>query len=70
MGTICLDDYRVLMTPEFIAEQSKTELNFGDWRPGRYAWKFENIHPINSPKIKGHQGLWSKDIKDFGTLII
>ena len=48
------------MTPEFIAQQSQTELKSGDWQIGRYAWKLENVQPITEPlAIKGKQGLFN-----------
>ena len=50
----------VEMTPEFIAQQSQTEILCGDWQPGRYAWKLENIQPITEPfAVKGKQGLFN-----------
>ncbi len=48
------------MTPEFIAQQSQTEILCGDWQVGRYAWKLENIQPITEPfAVKGKQGLFN-----------
>ena len=48
------------MTPEFIAQQSQTEILCGDWQLGRYAWKLENIQPITeSFAVKGKQGLFN-----------
>lgn len=50
----------ILITEDFIKAQSQTEINFGDWRIGRYAWKLENIRPLTKPqKISGKQGLWN-----------
>lgn len=52
----------VLMTEELIACQNQPELDFGDWRPGRYAWQLENIRlPQQKTKISGRQGLWNFD---------
>ena len=32
---------------------------FGDFSPGRYAWKLENVRPFDKPvPAKGHLGLW------------
>ena len=48
------------MTPDSIAEQSRTEILCGDWQVGRYAWKLENIQPITEPfAVKGKQGLFN-----------
>ncbi len=50
----------IQMTPEFIAQQSQTEILCGDWQVGRYAWKLENIQPITEPfAVKGKQGLFN-----------
>ncbi|MFB2983878.1 DnaB-like helicase N-terminal domain-containing protein [Microseira sp. BLCC-F43] len=47
------------MTPELIAEQSETELLCGDWKPGRFAWKLENVRRLEIPiPARGYQGLW------------
>lgn len=50
----------ILMTPEFIAAQDPTETDFGDWQPGRYAWKLENVRVLECPaRVSGKQGLWN-----------
>ena len=49
-----------LMTEDLVAAQSETETDWGDWVPGRYAWKLENIRVLPAPApAKGHQGLWN-----------
>ncbi|MBW4661017.1 MAG: ASCH domain-containing protein [Drouetiella hepatica Uher 2000/2452] len=41
-----------------IETASDLERAVGDWRPGRYAWKLENIRPIANPiYYRGRQGL-------------
>lgn len=48
------------MTEEFIAEQSAQEIEWGDWRPGRWAWKFENLMKLETPiPAKGYQQIWN-----------
>lgn len=37
------------------------EIAFGDYSPGRFAWKLANIRPIHSPIIAGKQGLFEVD---------
>ena len=38
------------------------ELFFGDYTPGRYAWKLENVQSLAEPiPAKGHQQLWNWD---------
>jgi hypothetical protein len=38
------------------------EPRFGDFTPGRYAWKLENIRPVVPFSVKGKQGLF--DVPD------
>ena len=54
----------ILMTEDFIKSQPQTEIDFGDWRPGHYAWKLDNIKVLEKPiKATGKQGLWNFDLK-------
>lgn len=48
----------ILMTEEFISQQSQTELRCGNWQVGRYAFKLENVRAIAPISAKGSQGLW------------
>lgn len=48
----------ILMTEEFIGQQSQKELRCGDWEVGRYAWKLENVRAIEPISATGKQGLW------------
>ncbi|AUB34205.1 PUA-like domain [Nostoc flagelliforme CCNUN1] len=53
----------ILMTEEFISQQSETELKCGLWEPGRYAWKLENIQILPEPiPARGKQGLWNIEL--------
>lgn len=36
-----------------------TELRFGDYTPGRYAWELANVRLIEPIPAKGRQGLWN-----------
>lgn len=39
---------------------TETEMLFGDWTPGRYAWEFQNVKIFDKPiSAKGKQGLWN-----------
>lgn len=50
----------ILITEDFAASVSPEERAFGDWTPGRYAWKLEEVEILASfPDIKGKQGLWN-----------
>jgi phage N-6-adenine-methyltransferase len=52
-----------LMTEEFINQQSETELRCGLWKPGRYAWKLENVQILPEAILaKGKQGLWNIEL--------
>lgn len=38
------------------------ELHFGDYTHGRWAWKLENLRPLNTPVVcKGQRTLWNLD---------
>lgn len=48
------------ITPRERDRQTQLELDCGDWRTGRWAWKLENIEAIEPPiPMTGHQGLWN-----------
>jgi len=53
----------IKMTPDFITQQSEKELLLGDWKPGRYAWKLENVRSINNFPVKGQQGIFQIEEK-------
>ena len=60
---ICDLEDCILMTEEFIKAQDKTEIDFGDWRVGRYAWKLKIIETLAEPKlVRGYQGLWNLEL--------
>jgi activating signal cointegrator 1 len=53
----------ITMTQAFIKEQPQTELDTGDWRVGRFAWKLHNIRRIVPPMpITGKQGLFNAEV--------
>ncbi|HEY9610491.1 hypothetical protein [Allocoleopsis sp.] len=44
------------------SELSDLEITVGDWQPGRYAWRLENVKALAEPiPYKGKQGLWVPD---------
>lgn len=51
----------IQMTASTIQSQPQLERSVGDWQPGRYAWKLENIQAINPIPARGKQGLWIPD---------
>lgn len=55
--TDCLE-----MDEELIASMSPLELLLGDWQPGRFAYKLENVRALDQPvEVSGAQGLWNLD---------
>ncbi|BAY20092.1 hypothetical protein NIES21_59620 (plasmid) [Anabaenopsis circularis NIES-21] len=51
------------MTEAFIKQQSQTELDTGNWRVGRFAWRLDNIRWIVQPlPITGKQGLFNVEV--------
>ncbi len=54
----------IRMTSRFIDEQPPQEIDTGDWRVGRFAWKLENIRRIVPPiRITGKQGLFNAEVE-------
>jgi len=51
-----------VMTEASIAAQTPLERACGDWRAGRYAYRLENVQPLEAPvPASGKQGLWRLD---------
>jgi len=49
----------VLMTPEFISQQSEAERSCGNWEVGNWAWQLENLRVLVRPvPAIGKQGIW------------
>lgn len=47
------------MTPELIAKQTPQEFEWGDWKPGRFAWVLRPLEWLKTPiKARGHQRVW------------
>ncbi|MCT7958856.1 ASCH domain-containing protein [Laspinema palackyanum] len=60
----------VLMTEEFIEQQSELERLCGNWQPGRFAWQLENIQKIDPIPCQGKQGLWIPNKELIAKLIL
>lgn len=62
-GAVCVVDLVAIyrtgdMTPKHIG----TDEPFGDFSPGRFAWKLENVRAFKEPfPVKGKQGLFEVD---------
>jgi hypothetical protein len=49
----------IYATRELFLKLSKQERDFGDFTPGRYAWRIQNMRMLEEPiPVKGQQGLW------------
>jgi activating signal cointegrator 1 len=49
-----------LFEPDWLAALSAQERAFGDYSPGRWAWRLENVRPIRHPiPARGYQFLWN-----------
>lgn len=54
----------IQITKDFISKQSKTEIEFGNWQVGNYAWKLKVVKKLNGySKVKGQQGLWNIELE-------
>lgn len=48
----------IKMTESLIKMQTPDELAWGDWRPGGFAWRLENVRALQTPiPWRGQQGL-------------
>jgi hypothetical protein len=60
----CQRTYRTIYTgspPKTFAgkeEVLETDLPFGDFSPGRFAWKLENVRKLHPFSVRGRQGLF------------
>jgi hypothetical protein len=48
----------ILPTEKVITELSERERAFGNYAPGRYAWRLDQMRPIHPWPARGQQGLW------------
>lgn len=46
------------------AAASSEDFDLGDWSPGRFAWKLDDLNVIEPVALKGHQGLWWADLPE------
>lgn len=61
IATAYLTDVMPADTP-YTLRLAQFELEFGDYSPGRFAWRLENIVPLLTPiPARGQQGLWLWD---------
>ncbi len=50
----------IRITPEYVAKLDYDELQLGDYTPGRFAWKLEDVKAFPEPiPVRGRQGLWN-----------
>lgn len=50
-----------IRTSHGIYKPTYRERMLGDWTPGRYAWEFSDMRPVDPIPAKGKQGLWTWD---------
>ncbi len=49
-----------LITEEDLEDVTEEEQIFGDWRPGRYAWRCRDPEYLTEPvPVSGQQGIWT-----------
>lgn len=51
----------IVPTEKIVWDLSPAERAFGNYAPGRFAWKLEQVRPIHPYPFRGQQGLWSLD---------
>jgi activating signal cointegrator 1 len=51
-------------TATMTTEQIGTDAPFGNFQPGRFAWKLENLRAIEPFAVKGRQGLFNVEVSD------
>lgn len=52
----------VIATYPHMAVEWPTQMPYGDFTPGRFAWLLRDVQPLERPiKATGHQGLWNWD---------
>lgn len=46
---------------------AQIEIEFGDYRPGRWAWVLDRVRPVEPVPCRGHQGVWEvpADLLDY-----
>jgi hypothetical protein len=55
-----LDLIEIYQTEQVFLEPMGTEQYFGDFSPGRFAWKLENVRRFKAPPVvRGKQGLFN-----------
>ena len=52
-------------TQQLVETISPTERLLGDWSPGRWAWRLDQVRLLQTPVwTRGYQGLWQCEISD------
>lgn len=46
---------------ELTSNLSEQEWNLGDYSPGRFAWEFTDVKPVEFFPLTGRQGIWTLD---------
>lgn len=60
---VCEIEDCILITKDLIKTLSTTEIDFGNWCVGGYAWKLKIIKKLNGyNRISGQQGMWNIEL--------
>jgi hypothetical protein len=58
VGTVYVNSSDII-TDDDIEDTTEEELIYGDWRPGRYAWRCRDHQALDKPiPCRGAQGIW------------
>lgn len=58
--TAVISAYDAVLLPRF-KHGSSAEVAFGNYTPGRWVWKLENVQPVDNIPARGSQGFWEWD---------
>ena len=61
----CLPTAGVSWMEGLTLHQINNECLFGDFTPGRYTWKLENVRAIEPFPVTGRQGLFEVEVPDW-----
>ena len=65
-AVVCVAELTDCIDTSLAKDIPADERSFGNWTPGRYAWKLENIQRLPTPiDARGQQGLWDWEEQQF-----
>jgi len=58
-AVICVVDLVGVVPVAHLCTLTQPETTFGDYGPGRFAWRLEDVRVLKTPiPVRGKQGLW------------